>query len=80
MAVKAYVLISADPGQTRTVFDALQSVQGIVEKHEVMGPYDIVLQIEAPALNDVPSLLSTYIRTIPGVESTTTLIAFPRVV
>ncbi len=78
MAVKAYVLLAVVPGLTQDVFTALQGVPGIVQKHEVMGPYDIVIQIETEALNDVPAILGAHVRNIPGVESTTTLIAFPR--
>ncbi len=76
--VKAYVLIVANPGATKDVYAALQNVQGVVESHEVMGPYDIVAEIEAENLSDVPPILSDHIRTIPGVESTTSLVTFPK--
>ena len=75
--VKAYVLIVANPGATKQVYTALQHVKGIVECHEVMGPYDIVAEIEVENLSDVPPILSDHIRTIPGVESTTSLVTFP---
>ncbi len=77
MAVKAYVLIVTDPGATKNVYEALKRVQGVVELHEVMGPYDIVLEIDVPQLVDVPPILSTQIRTIPGIQSTTSLVSFP---
>ncbi len=75
--VKAYVLVVANPGSTKTVYTALQKVPGVVECHEVMGPYDIVAEIEVENLSDVPPILSDHIRTIPGVESTTSLVTFP---
>ena len=75
--VKAYVLVVANPGATKAVFAALRQVQGVTECHEVMGPYDIVVEIEAENLSDVPPILSERIRTIPGVESTTSLVTFP---
>jgi DNA-binding Lrp family transcriptional regulator len=75
--VKAYVLVVANPGATKAVYAALQKVKGIVECHEVMGPYDIVAEIEVENLSDVPPILSDHIRTIPGVESTTSLVTFP---
>ena len=77
MAVKAYVLIVTDPGSTKRVVDALRDIQGVVELHEVMGPYDIVAEIEAPTLADVPSILSGHIRTIEGIQNTTSLVTFP---
>ncbi len=74
--VKAYILIVTNPGATKDVFAALQKVQGIVECHEVMGPYDIVAEIEVENLSDVPPVLSDQVRTIAGVESTTSLVTF----
>ncbi len=75
--IKAYVLVVANPGATKTVYAALQEIQGVVECHEVMGPYDIVVEIEVENLSDVPPILSDHIRTISGVESTTSLVTFP---
>ena len=75
--IKAYVLVVANPGATKTVFSALQEVKGVVECHEVMGPYDIVVEIEVEDLADVPPILGEHIRTIAGVESTTSLVTFP---
>jgi len=43
----------------------------------VMGPYDIIVEIDVPNLVDVPPILSTQIRTIPGIQSTTSLVSFP---
>jgi DNA-binding Lrp family transcriptional regulator len=77
MAVKAYVLIVTDPGATKGVYEALRQIEGLVELHEVMGPYDIVAEIDVPQLVDVPPILSTKIRAIPGIQSTTSLVSFP---
>ena len=78
MAVKAYVLVVTDPGATKRVYDALTKVPGVSELHEVMGPYDIIVEIDVPNLVDVPPILSTQIRTIPGIQSTTSLVSFPQ--
>ena len=75
--IKAYVLIVANPGTTKSVYTALKQIKGVVECHEVMGPYDIVAEISVQDLADVPPILSDHIRTIPGVESTTSLVTFP---
>jgi DNA-binding Lrp family transcriptional regulator len=77
MAVKAYVLVVTDPGATKKVYDSLAAVKGVVEIHEVMGPYDIVIEISVPSLVDVPPILSTQIRAIQGIQSTTSLVSFP---
>ena len=75
--IKAYVLLVANPGATKGVYEALRNVKGVTECHEVMGPYDIVAEIEVEDLADVPPILSDHIRAIPGVESTTSLVTFP---
>ena len=75
--VKAYVLVVTDPGATKRVYEALAKVPGVEEVHEVMGPYDIIVEINVPNLVDVPPILSSQIRTISGIQSTTSLVSFP---
>lgn len=77
MAVKAYVLVVTDPGKTRQVMEAMREIPGIVELHEVMGPYDIVTEIEVDNLQDIPPILGGKIRAIEGIESTTSLVVLP---
>lgn len=73
-----YVLVVVEPGQTAPVFESLRLTPGLVEVHEVMGPYDIVAKIEADTLQEVPPILGNHIRTIPGVTTTTSLVSFPQ--
>jgi DNA-binding Lrp family transcriptional regulator len=75
--IKAYVLVVTQPGNTRGVVNSVRAIPGVKELHEVMGPYDIVIEIEVESLSDVPPILSDKIRTIPGIESTTSLVTFP---
>ena len=44
--IKAYVLVVTNPGETKNVVAAIGKVSGVKELHEVMGPYDIVIEIE----------------------------------
>lgn len=75
--IKAYVLIVTHPGSTRRVLEELKGIPKIVEMHEVMGPYDVVVELEVESLTEVPPILSDGIRTIDGIQSTTSLVAFP---
>ena len=75
--IKAYILVVANPGATKQVYEALQKVKGVTECHQVMGPYDIIVEIEVEDLADVPPILGSHIRTIEGVENTTSLVTFP---
>ena len=77
MAIKAYVLIVTDPGNTKNVLEKIQGMQGVDAVHEVMGPYDIVVELDTESLTDVPPILSDRIRTLEGIQSTTSLVAFP---
>ena len=42
-----------------------------------MGPYDIVVEILVESLTEIPPILSDQIRTLEGIQSTTSLVAFP---
>jgi DNA-binding Lrp family transcriptional regulator len=75
--IKAYVLVVTNPGATKSVVESISKVPGVKELHEVMGPYDIVIELEVQSLSEVPPILSDKIRTIPGIESTTSLVTFP---
>ena len=75
--IKVYVLGTAVPGKTKEVYAALRYVPKVKRYYQVMGPYDIVVEIEVEELAQVPPLLSDYIRTIPGIDSTTSLVTFP---
>ncbi len=74
---KTFILIVTDPGTTRRVANTLKTLDLVTDVHEVMGPYDIVVELEAPQLTDVPAILSNDIRSIEGIQSTTSLVAFP---
>jgi DNA-binding Lrp family transcriptional regulator len=74
---KTFILVVTDPGTTRRVANTLKALDLVTDVHEVMGPYDIVVELEAPQLTDVPAILSNEIRSIEGIQSTTSLVAFP---
>lgn len=75
--IKAYVLIVTNPGATRRVAELLGEIENVEEIHEVMGPYDIVVELVADSLRDIPPILADQIRTVEGIQSTTSLVAFP---
>lgn len=77
MAIKAYILIVTDPGKTKDVYSQIQKIPGIAEQHEVMGPYDIIVELEVNSLQEIPPVLGDRIRPIPGIQSTTSLVTFP---
>jgi DNA-binding Lrp family transcriptional regulator len=77
MAVKAYVLIVTDPLQTRNVLRRIREIEAVKNSYEVMGPYDIIIEIEVEDLSQIPPILGEVIRRIEGIESTTSLVTIP---
>lgn len=77
MAIKAYVLIVTDPGKTKAVYGEIKKISGIAGLHEVMGPYDIVVELNVDSLQEIPPILGDRIRPINGIQSTTSLVTFP---
>ena len=74
MKVKAYVLITVDTALTKDVLSSLNELREAVEVHEVLGPYDIVVELETEKFEDVTSILRQRIRPIPGVRNTVTCV------
>jgi DNA-binding Lrp family transcriptional regulator len=75
--IKAYVLVVTDPGKTRHVHEEIAKIPGIEELHEVMGPYDLVVELKVESLQDIPTILGERIRTLDGIQSTTSLVTLP---
>ncbi len=73
MAANAYVMLNVDPSKTTEVVDRMRAVAGAVV-HEVLGPYDIVVELEADTNEDLTALRRSKIRPVPGVTSTVTCV------
>ena len=73
MAVNSYILVNVEPASTRAVVEQLQSISGAVI-HEVLGPYDMVIDLEADTHEDITAILRNKIRPIHGITNTVTCI------
>ena len=71
MPANAYVLLNVEPARTHQVLEVLRGLQGTLVR-EVLGPFDIVVELEAPTMEALTSILRSKIRTVPGVTSTVT--------
>ena len=72
MATKAYILIEATVGKSRDVWRALKSVKGVTESYLITGPYDLVALIDAKDSDEVTTVVTSQIHTIPGIARTVT--------
>jgi len=73
MAVNAYILINVEPAKTRAVVEQLQNIRGSVV-HEVLGPYDMVVDLEADTQEDITAILRNKIRPIRGITNKVTCV------
>ncbi len=71
---KAYVLINSEVAYTEQVMDGLRKLEGLVEVHEVLGPYDIVAEVVAENVESILVILQKDIRSIGGIRNTVTCV------
>jgi hypothetical protein len=75
MAANAYILINTEPPKTREVVERLNVLRGIIVR-EVLGPYDIVVELEADTHEDLVGVLRQQILPINGIVDTITCLWF----
>ena len=72
MAVSAYVLITVDTPLTNQVTERLKNVAHAIEVREVIGPYDVIVELEADTYEDIVATVRSDIRPIQGIRTTVT--------
>ncbi len=70
-----YLLAETEVGQLDEVMRRLRAVPHVVEVEAVTGPFDLIVKIQAPHINEALDTVVHRIRRIPGVKSTETLVA-----
>ncbi|PWH18334.1 MAG: AsnC family transcriptional regulator [Anaerolineae bacterium] len=73
--MKAYVLVNIRTGEIKDVVRQMRRVPQVREVNMTFGPYDAVAVLEAKDLDDLGSILASFIQPIPGVEETLTCLA-----
>ena len=71
----AYVLINTEPAQTGAVLARLATIPSS-KAREVMGPYDIVLELQADGAEYIGKILREKVRPVPGITNTVTCMWF----
>lgn len=74
--LEAVVLINVKPGRLREVESALLAREGIHELYSVAGAFDLVAILRTARNERLEELVTGEIAALPGVERTTTLVAF----
>lgn len=72
MAVQAYVLIQTESGRAAEVTSRINEVGGVVTADYVTGPYDVIVQAEAPHVDDLARMVVAKLQSIDGITRTLT--------
>jgi DNA-binding Lrp family transcriptional regulator len=73
MAVAAYILIQTEVGKAATVADEVRQIPGVVAADDVTGPYDVVVRVTAPSIDDLGRLVVSRVQMLDGITKTTTM-------
>lgn len=72
--IEAYVLLRVKPGMDRSVFQAVKNLKQVKDMETLYGEYDLLMKIQVETMDDLDAFIFDTVRTIQGVERTTTLI------
>ena len=74
MTIKAYLLISTDPGMADDVSKRIDAVVDVASAQRVTGPYDVIAVVEVDDIYALARVISDGVHVVPGVKSTMTCI------
>lgn len=72
MSVQAYVLVQTEVGSTVGVRSAIATIPGVVSAEDVTGPYDIIVRVEAPGIDELGREVLSAIQQVGGITRTLT--------
>lgn len=72
--ITAYVLLRIKPGMDRNVLNNVKELNQVRAIETVYGEYDMLIKVELEMLEALDSFIFDTIRSIKGVEASTTLI------
>lgn len=78
--VTSYTLVRVEPAKDNILYEKIKGLSEVKEVITTYGEFDMIIKIEVDSLNDLDNFVFSKLRTIEGIESTTTLISanFPR--
>ncbi|HXW66323.1 MAG TPA: Lrp/AsnC ligand binding domain-containing protein [Thermoplasmata archaeon] len=69
-----YLLVEIEIGRLEDVLRRMRAVPGVTEVQAVTGPFDLIVKVQAPRINEALDTVVHKIRSIPGIKSTETLV------
>lgn len=73
--MRAYILVHCRPGEDRYLAQAVKGQPGILRADTTFGPFDAIIEVEAPDLSRLSKIVYDTIRPQPGVIDTVTCLA-----
>jgi DNA-binding Lrp family transcriptional regulator len=70
--VEAFMLIQTEVGRAEVVAKQLAGLPGVVSAEYVTGPYDVVVRIGAPSLDELQASVVPSVQQVAGVTRTVT--------
>jgi DNA-binding Lrp family transcriptional regulator len=65
--VRGYVFVHTEVLRANDVIKAVSGNPSVLFAKSVSGPYDVIIQLEAPSIRDLRRIMTEEIATIPGV-------------
>ena len=72
--MRAYVLLNCDLGSEESTIQKLKNVNLVKEVRGTFGAYDILAKLESDSSEELNNTISTKIRHLDNIRSTTTLL------
>ncbi|HTP55888.1 MAG TPA: Lrp/AsnC ligand binding domain-containing protein [Thermoplasmata archaeon] len=69
-----YLLVETEIGKLDEVIRRVKGIPGVAEIQAVTGPFDLIVKVEAPHINQALDIVVHRIRRTPGIKSTETLV------
>jgi DNA-binding Lrp family transcriptional regulator len=69
-----YLLVEIEVGKLDDVLRRMKAIPGVTEVQAVTGPFDLIVKVQAPHINEALDTVVHKIRRIPGLKSTETLV------
>jgi len=70
--VQAYILVQTEVGKSALVARDIAALQGVTSAEDVTGPYDVIVRVDAPTVDDLGRLVIAKIQEVPHITRTTT--------
>lgn len=69
-----FLLVEVEVGKLDDVLRRMKVTPGVTEVEAVTGPFDLIVKVQAPHINEALDTVVHKIRRIPGIKSTETLV------